>query len=642
MHFRKKSKLALLSSSHYKEQLSAVLSLCKRGKRSKKQNMAKFSELGLKQELLDAVSELGFEEPTPIQGEVIPTLLTEDTDLVGLAQTGTGKTAAFGLPLLHRVDVSDKRTQALVLCPVRELGLQIARDLENFSKKIPGLKVVAVYGGAPIDQQIRQIKRGAHVIVATPGRMDDVLKRGKADITQVETVVLDEADEMLKMGFKDELDSILENTPEEKNVWLFSATMPREVARIASNYMTEPLEVTVGTKNTGNKNVKHYCYMVRANDRYEALKRVVDYNPNIYGIVFCRTRQETKDVAEKLMIDGYNADALHGDLSQAQRDYVMGKFRQRSLQILVATDVAARGLDVNDLSHVINYNLPDDIETYNHRSGRTGRAGKEGVSIAIIHMREKHRLRAIERVLKQSFIMDPVPTGPQICERQLFHLVDRIHDVEMEEDEIEQYLPKVYEKLEDLSREEIINRFVALEFNRFLDYYRGARDLNVPDRRDNSNKRERGENNNRRNAENGFTRFFINLGKRDEVRPKDLIDLINKGVRGERIEIGRIDLKQNFSFFELKEGREDEVTKGMGKLDFNGRKIDVEVSNAPDRGGRRGGGGGDRRRRPFGGGGDRGGDRRGGGYRGGGNRGGGDRDRRSGGGGDRRRRRPSN
>ncbi|NLR91290.1 MULTISPECIES: DEAD/DEAH box helicase [Flammeovirga] len=592
--------------------------------------MAKFSELGLKQELLDAVSELGFEQPTPIQEEVIPTLLTEETDLVGLAQTGTGKTAAFGLPLLHRVDVSDKRTQGLVLCPVRELGLQIARDLENFSKQIPGLRVVAVYGGSPIDQQIRQIKRGAHVIVATPGRMDDLLKRGKADISQVETVVLDEADEMLKMGFKDELDAILEGTPEDKNVWLFSATMPKEVARIASNYMSEPKEVTVGTKNTGNKNVKHYCYSVKASDRYEALKRIVDYNPNIYGIVFCRTRQETKDVAERLMQDGYNADALHGDLSQAQRDYVMGKFRQRTLQLLVATDVAARGLDVNDLSHVINYNLPDDIETYNHRSGRTGRAGRDGTSIAIIHMREKHRLRSIERVLKQSFIMDPVPTGPQICERQLFHLVDRIHDVAMEEDEIAAYLPKVYEKLEDLSREEIINRFVALEFNRFLDYYRGARDLNVPDRRDHTNSRERGENN-RRNAESGFTRFFINLGKRDEIRPKDLIDLINKGVQGDRIDIGRIDLKQNFSFFELKEGRETDVVGGMSKLDFKGRKIDVEVSNTGGGGGdrRRGGGG---RRRPFNGGDRRGG---GGGYRGG------DRRRQGGGGGDRDRRRRS-
>ncbi|WP_044201097.1 DEAD/DEAH box helicase [Flammeovirga sp. OC4] len=591
--------------------------------------MTKFSELGLKEELQEAVAELGFEQPTPIQEEVIPTLLTEELDLVGLAQTGTGKTAAFGLPLLHRVDVSNKKVQGLILCPVRELGLQIAKDLENFSKKLKGLKIVAVYGGAPIDQQIRQLNKGAHVIVATPGRMHDLIRRNKVNISEVETVVLDEADEMLKMGFKDELDAILEETPEDKNVWLFSATMPREVARIASNYMTEPKEVTVGTKNTGNKNVKHYCYTVRAQDRYEALKRVVDYNPNIYGIVFCRTRQETKDVAERLMQDGYNADALHGDLSQAQRDYVMGKFRQRTLQLLVATDVAARGLDVNDLSHVINYNLPDDIETYNHRSGRTGRAGRDGTSIAIIHMREKHRLRAIERVLKQSFIMDPIPSGPQICERQLFHLVDRMHGVEMVEEEIEEYLPKVYEKLEDLSREEIINRFVALEFNRFLDYYRGARDLNVPDRRDNSNSRERGENF-RRNAESGFTRFFINLGKRDEVSPRDLIDLINKGVRGDRIDIGRIDLKQNFSFFEVAQGREDDVIKGMGTLEFNGRKIDVEVSNTTGGGGgrrgggRRGGGGGDRRRYNGGG-----GDRRRNGYGGG--------DRRNSGGGNRRR-----
>ncbi|NME72052.1 DEAD/DEAH box helicase [Flammeovirga aprica] len=592
--------------------------------------MTKFSELGLKEELQEAVAELGFEQPTPIQEEVIPTLLTEELDLVGLAQTGTGKTAAFGLPLLHRVDVSNEKVQGLILCPVRELGLQIAKDLENFSTKLKGLKIVAVYGGAPIDQQIRQLRKGAHIIVATPGRMHDLIRRNKVNISEVETVVLDEADEMLKMGFKDELDAILEETPEDKNVWLFSATMPREVARIASNYMTEPKEVTVGTKNTGNKNVKHYCYTVRAQDRYEALKRVVDYNPNIYGIVFCRTRQETKDVAERLMQDGYNADALHGDLSQAQRDYVMGKFRQRTLQLLVATDVAARGLDVNDLSHVINYNLPDDIETYNHRSGRTGRAGRDGTSIAIIHMREKHRLRAIERVLKQSFIMDPIPSGPQICERQLFHLVDRMHSVEMVEEEIEEYLPKVYEKLEDLSREEIINRFVALEFNRFLEYYRGARDLNVHDRRDNTNSRERGENF-RRNAESGFTRFFINLGKRDEVSPRDLIDLINKGVRGDRIDIGRIDLKQNFSFFEVAQGREDDVIKGMGTLEFNGRKIDVEVSNATGGGGggrrgggRRGGGGGDRRRYNGGG-----GDRRRGGYGGG--------DRRNSGGGNRRR-----
>ncbi|MBB6462462.1 DEAD/DEAH box helicase [Flammeovirga kamogawensis] len=608
--------------------------------------MAKFSELGLKEELQEAVAELGFEQPTPIQEEVIPTLLTEELDLVGLAQTGTGKTAAFGLPLLHRVDVSDKRTQGLILCPVRELGLQIAKDLENFAKKIPGLRIVAVYGGSPIDQQIRQLNRGAHIIVATPGRMHDLIRRNKTDISAVETVVLDEADEMLKMGFKDELDAILDETPEDKNVWLFSATMPREVARIASNYMTDPKEVTVGTKNTGNKNVKHYCYMVRASDRYEALKRVVDYNPNVYGIVFCRTRQETKDVAERLMQDGYNADALHGDLSQAQRDYVMGKFRQRTLQLLIATDVAARGLDVNDLSHVINYNLPDDIETYNHRSGRTGRAGRDGTSIAIVHMREKHRLRAIERVIKQTFITDPIPSGPQICERQLFHLVDRMHSVEMVEEEIEQYLPKVYEKLEDLSREEIVNRFVALEFNRFLDYYRGARDLNANDRRDNSNSRERGENN-RRSAESGYTRFFINLGKRDEVSPKELIELINKGVKGDRIDIGRIDLKQNFSFFEVGEGRDQDVISGMGSLEYNGRKIDVEVSNgAGGGGGRRGGG--DRRRGGFsgggggrrGGGGYGGGDRRGGGgdrRRGGYGGGGGDRDRRGNGGGGGRR-----
>ncbi|MFO7574990.1 MAG: DEAD/DEAH box helicase [Bacteroidales bacterium] len=438
-----------------------------------------FNQLELSPELLRAIEELDFLVPTPIQQKVIPVLLEEKCDIIGLAQTGTGKTAAFGLPALQNINLDTPHPQLLILSPTRELCMQIARDLESYGKYLSGLTIVSVYGGASIDKQIGILKRGAHIVVATPGRIHDLVRRKRIDLSKTETLVLDEADEMLKMGFRDDLDAILAKTPAEKNTLLFSATMSQEINRIAKTYMTDPVEITVGTKNAGAENVSHIFHMVTAKNRYNALKRVVDYYPDIYGIVFCRTRQETKEVAASLMSDGYNAEALHGDLSQAQRDYVMQKFRERNLSMLVATDVAARGLDVTDLTHIINYNLPDDNEVYTHRTGRTGRAGKEGAAVSIINLKERSRISQIEKVVKKKFEQRPVPGGAEICERQLYSMVEKMRNSHVEHARIDPYMDKVYQTLGDLSKEEIIKRMVSVEFNRFLDYYKNAPDLNI-------------------------------------------------------------------------------------------------------------------------------------------------------------------
>jgi ATP-dependent RNA helicase DeaD len=542
--------------------------------------MTNFEETGLKAEIIKAIKELGFEKPMPIQEKVIPLLLENHRDLVGLAQTGTGKTAAFGLPLLHLADAQDRRTQVLVLCPTRELCMQIAKDLTNFSKFLPGMSVLAVYGGAAIDGQIRSLKRGVQVIIATPGRMLDLMRRKKIDITGIHSVVLDEADEMLNMGFQEDINTILAESPKTKRTLLFSATMPREVASIASKYMNNPVEITVGKKNAGNENVNHLFYMVHASDRYLALKRIADVNPDIYGIIFCRTRQETNEVAEKLINDGYSADALHGDLSQAQRDYVMQKFRVKNLQMLVATDVAARGLDVNDLTHVINFNLPDDIEVYTHRSGRTGRAGKSGTSISIIHARERFRIERLERMLNRPFERKHVPKGKEICEKQLLHLIDKMENVDVNEETIGEFLPAVYKKLEALSREDLIKRFVSAEFNRFLEYYQNAPDLDIPDHREARRPTQRSDGGSRGRASGGsFTRFFINVGHADGIRPQTLMSLINQHTRNREIQIGKTQIMNKCSFFEADKSYAQDILNAFQKATFEKRRIVVDLAD---------------------------------------------------------------
>ena len=535
--------------------------------------MKTFEELGVSPEIRKAIEEMGYENPMPVQEEVIPYLLGNGNDVVALAQTGTGKTAAFGLPLIQKIDVSRRVPQALILCPTRELCLQIAGDLTDYSKYITDLKILPVYGGSSIESQIKSLKAGVHIIVATPGRLIDLMERKVARLDTVADVVMDEADEMLNMGFTDSINAILEKVPEERNTLMFSATMSPEIARIAKTYLHDAKEITIGTKNEGSKNVHHIAYTVHAKDKYLALKRVVDFYPQIYGIIFCRTRKETQEIADKLIQDGYNADSLHGELSQAQRDLVMQKFRQRHLQLLVATDVAARGLDVNDLTHVINYGLPDDTESYTHRSGRTGRAGKTGVSIAIINLREKGKMREIERIIKKKFDIGTLPTGKEICEQQLIKLIDDIEKVKVDEEEIETFLPGIYRKLEWLSKEDLIKRVVSMEFNRFLDYYKNAAEIEQPkgnekresqkERKDHGSDREKTS----RKAEKGYTRLFLNLGKTDGFYANQIIELINRNLKKERIEIGRIDLMQNFSFFEA-----------LNKTTANGRRVIVEVA----------------------------------------------------------------
>lgn len=545
--------------------------------------MKTFEELGVSPEIRKAIEELGYENPMPVQEEVIPYLLGNGNDVVALAQTGTGKTAAFGLPLIQKIDVKNCVPQALVLCPTRELCLQIAGDLTDYSKYITDLKILPVYGGSSIDSQIRSLKRGVHIIVATPGRLIDLMERKVAQLATVRDVVMDEADEMLNMGFTDSINAILENIPQDRNTLMFSATMSPEIARIAKTYLHEAKEITVGTKNEGSKNVNHVAYIVHAKDKYLALKRVVDFYPQIYGIVFCRTRKETQEIADKLIQDGYNADSLHGELSQAQRDLVMQKFRQRHLQLLVATDVAARGLDVNDLTHVINYGLPDDTESYTHRSGRTGRAGKTGISIAIINLREKGRMKEIEHIIKKKFEVSVLPSGQEICQQQLIKVIDDIEKVKVNEEEIETFLPGIYRKLDWLDKEDLIKRVVSLEFNRFLDYYKNAPEIEQPKANEKKSEAKESRKGDKekvgRKAEKGYTRLFLNLGKTDGFYTNQIIDLVNRNLRKERIQIGRIDLMQNFSFFEVIQEQAPQVLKALNKVVLSGgRKVCVEIA----------------------------------------------------------------
>ena len=572
--------------------------------------MNPFIELGIRHDIVNAISELGFENPTPIQEQSIPVLLTGSNDFVGLAQTGTGKTAAFGLPLLELLDFEENYPQALILCPTRELCLQITNDLKNYAKNMPNVHVVAVYGGASISDQLRQIKRGVQIVVATPGRMLDIINRKAIDFTNVRFVVLDEADEMLNMGFQEDIDSILSTTPEDKKTWLFSATMPAEVRRIAKKYMTDPHELTMGTKNTGNVNIEHEYYVIRARDKYAAFKRIVDFNPEIFGIVFCRTKIETQEIAEALIKDGYNADSLHGDLSQQQRDKVMKRYRDRSLQLLIATDVAARGIDVNDVTHVINYSLPDELENYTHRSGRTARAGKTGVSISLINSKELGKIRQIERVIGKKFIKAEIPTGFDVVEKQLFGLVHKVHNVEVNEQQIEQYIPRIMDEFAELSKEDIIKRFASLEFNRFLEYYKNAPDLNVQfdDSRksfDGERSSDRGDRTDRFPRDGGksdYTRLFINLGSVDEFSRGEMLGFICNNTKISGRNVGKIDVKGVYSFFEVQNADVDQVTNGFKGIEFKGRQVRIELAGEGVSTNREGG---ERRERFNGGGGNR-------------------------------------
>jgi ATP-dependent RNA helicase DeaD len=564
-----------------------------------------FSLLGIRHDIVNAITELGFENPTPIQEQSIPVLLTGSNDFVGLAQTGTGKTAAFGLPLLELLDFEQNHPQALILCPTRELCLQITNDIKNYSKNMANVNVVAVYGGANIADQLRQIKRGVQIVVATPGRMLDIINRKAINFSDVNFVVLDEADEMLNMGFQEDIDSILSTTPEDKKTWLFSATMPTEVRRIAKKYMTDPFELTMGEKNTGNANIEHEYYIVRARDKYAAFKRIVDFNPEIFGIVFCRTKIETQEIAESLIKDGYNADALHGDLSQQQRDKVMKRYRDRSLQLLIATDVAARGIDVNDVTHVINYSLPDEIENYTHRSGRTARAGKTGVSIAIINSKELGKIRQIERVIGKKFVKGEIPNGFDVCEKQLFAIVHKVHNVQVNEQQIEQYLPRIMDEFKDLTKEDIIKRFASIEFNSFLDYYKNAPDLNAPL----DDRAVRGEFSERAprggSGESDYTRLFINLGSVDEFNRGDLLGYICNTAKISGRTVGKIDVKGVFSFFEVPKGDVEKVMTEFKDAEFKGRPVRIEISGEGTSDNRSGGGGNRRREGGYSGGGER-------------------------------------
>ena len=545
--------------------------------------MQTFNEINLNKDLNKALAELGFIKPTPIQAKTIPILMESDQDMIGSAQTGTGKTAAFGLPSIHLTNLDEPKTQTLILCPTRELCMQVANDLRAYSKFIDKLGIVSIYGGASIEKQIKSIKKRSHIVVGTPGRTKDLLNRKKLFIDKVQRVVLDEADEMLSMGFKDDLDFILSKITGESQKLLFSATMPKKVESIVKQYMNDPVTIAVDRVNTASTNVKHVFHMVQARDRYEVVKRIADINPNIYGIVFCRTRRETKDVASKLMFDGYNADALHGDLSQSQRDDVMRKFRRRQLQILVATDVASRGLDVNDLSHIINFNLPDDPEVYTHRSGRTGRAGRKGISIAIIHSRETRRLKEIERVSKITFEKQLVPTGEDICKKQLFSLIDKVKTVEVNNEIIEPFLEKINAKLEGLSRGELIKRFVSEEFNRFVSYYKNARDINIGAKDFKGREPKRNRRNQNKGRRGNFSRFHINIGSKNKLNPVKLIGLVNDNLKSKNIEIGKIEIMKNFSFFEIESGFSDILIKSLNKKKFENFVIKVEKSKPAPR-----------------------------------------------------------
>ena len=541
-----------------------------------------FEELGVSSEILQAITEMGFVSPMPVQEEVIPYLLGEGNDVIALAQTGTGKTAAFGIPLLQKIDVENEETQALILSPTRELCLQIADDLRDFSKYMKGVHVVPVYGGASIEQQIRALKHGAQIIVATPGRLIDLMHRGKAQIEHIKSVVLDEADEMLNMGFSDSINEIFEHVPAERNTLLFSATMSKEIEKIALNYLHDHKEIVVGSRNEGAENVNHVYYMVHARDKYLALKRIVDFYPRIFAIIFCRTKIETQEIADKLIKDGYNAESLHGDLSQAQRDLTMQKFRQHLTQLLVATDVAARGLDVDDLTHVINYGLPDDIENYTHRSGRTGRAGKKGTSISIVHSREKHKIRSIEKVIGKEFVEGEMPSAQEICKKQLYKVMDQIVKTDVLEEQIDPFMGDISRFFEFIDKEDIIKKIVSIEFGKFLSYYANAPEIEKPSSRrkdeggrtkeEGRKSKERSRGRGSRKAEAGFRRLFINLGKKDGFFPGELMQFLNKNVKG-HVEVGHIDLQNTISFFDVAEEDADRVTKYLTGAKYKGREV---------------------------------------------------------------------
>ncbi|HUN19875.1 MAG TPA: DEAD/DEAH box helicase [Muribaculaceae bacterium] len=550
-----------------------------------------FEELGVREDLLHGITEMGFESPMPVQEKVIPVLLGDEVrDVVALAQTGTGKTAAFGLPVIQRIDTSIRRPQALIIAPTRELCLQIAGDLADFSKYTPELSVLPVYGGSSIESQIRALRSGVQIIVATPGRLIDLINRGVVKLGDVHTVVLDEADEMLNMGFIDDINQILSHVPEDRRMLMFSATMPKEVAKIANKFMQSPMEIVVGTRNEGAENVRHIYYMVNARDKYLALKRVADNSPNIYAIIFCRTRRDTQEIADHLIADGYNAEALHGDLSQQQRDIVMKKFRDKVIPLLVATDVAARGLDVDNLTHVINYGLPDDTSVYTHRSGRTGRAGKTGVSIAIIHSREKGRLREIEKIIGKKFERKEVPTPEHIIEKQLYNLADRLERVEVNDQEIDKYFLGVSRKLSWLSSDDLLKRVLSLEFNRLLDYYKDAPKIDFIDEKPERKSKKRHEQGDsiprndkekdRRTAERGMSRIYVNVGKSDGFFAGNLIEILNKNVTGARVDVGRIDLLRGYSLFDVKKSDAKRVVSALRSIDFMGKRVYSEIADA--------------------------------------------------------------
>lgn len=533
--------------------------------------MTTFKDLGIGKELLKSITEIGFISPTPIQTESIPFLLKTNQDLIALAQTGTGKTAAFGLPTIQQIDGQINHVQSIVLCPTRELCIQIAKDLTTFTKYLKHVKIVPVYGGTSIENQIKSIKKGVQIIVGTPGRTKDLINRRVLKLDIVNKVILDEADEMLSMGFKDDLDYILDKTSKNRQTMLFSATMSREVLSISKKYMKGAKEITVAKVNSGAKNVEHHIYDVSSKFKYETLKRIADFNPNIYGIVFCRTRRETKDIANKFINDGYNADAIHGDLSQNQRDEVMNRFRDKSLQMLIATDVAARGLDVDDLTHVINYSLPDDPEVYTHRSGRTGRAGKSGISIAITNSREGRKVKSIENKSQIKFLRKEVPSGKDICSKQLFKLIDKIEKVKVDEKQIEPFLDDIYKKLEWLSREDLIKHFVSAEFNRFLDYYKNSSDIN-----NKSINTENSHNKKRKSHSDSFINFSVNIGRKNGVSPIELISLINRVLKSNEVEIGGIDIRESYTIFEIDGLVKKDLLKNIKKVDFNGNSISIK------------------------------------------------------------------
>ena len=531
--------------------------------------MSKFKEIGVAKDLCKGINEMGFINPTEVQEQSIPFLLLENRDLISLAQTGTGKTAAFGLPVIQKTELKNKYVQSIILCPTRELCIQICKDLETYSKYVSGIKILAVYGGTNIDTQIKSLNKGVHIVVGTPGRTKDLIKRKVLKLELVDKVVLDEADEMLSMGFKDDLDFILERTRDDRQTMLFSATISKEVKSISKRYMSDAKEISVSKINSGAKNIEHHIYNVSSRNKYEALKRIADFNPNIYGIVFCRTKRHTKDIANKFIAEGYNADAIHGDLSQNQRDEVMQRFRNKSLQILIATDVAARGLDVDDITHVINYSLPDDPEVYIHRSGRTARAGKSGISIAISNESERRKIKSIEKKGGIKFVNKDVPTGVEICSNQLYKMIDKIENVEVDEKQIKPFLKDIYQKLEWLDRDELIKRFVSVEFNRFLNYYKEANKLQS--KRSKKSEKKRGN-------KKSMTGFSINIGRKHRATPIDIISIINRALKSNDIEIGKIELNRYQSFFEIDKDFADELTSNIKKIDFRGNDIVLGTS----------------------------------------------------------------